>query len=361
MRTLAVAACIAVICGVGTSASMANGPKVCPDISVGTFINTLTVHRPDGTYSYQFRLVLVANNSVTVKTSLTGDAGPFGNEEALGPGNNNFTYWLNVEDKLSPGKTESLTVKQDCATKPKPTVTVKLWTLDQARGLVQPWNIGCPEMVVIDSRGSGAKPGTISPPGQKFAQGLALYNLARFTETGPAILPIANPYPATGGFMNMLMAVLSSQISAKLKLRLLVPYNLSVSVGEKWLRQELADVAQKCGHTQVYLTGYSQGAQVTGNVYQGGTYSNVDGVALFGDPLLNPLDSSDEQSEINAQAGSLGLRAMFNTLKVRSFCHYDDPVCHGSLRKLLRFGFKYHNNYDQLGEPEEAVKVFFLN
>lgn len=202
----------------------------------------------------------------------------------------------------------------------------------------------CPAYVVIDSRGSGERDGTVSPPGAAFAASLQ----RRHPSARVAVL--WNPYPAVGlwGSVRQLLNL----IGAGLGIGPLGAYHASVVDGEKWLRDNIASEAAACPHTRILLTGYSQGAQVTGDVYQrhvsAANRTHIAGVVLFGDPYFNPRDAAADRGGYQHNGyGVLGKRSSFHGASgVLSYCHDHDPVCHRpSVRELLRYGLKQHENY----------------
>jgi virginiamycin B lyase len=201
----------------------------------------------------------------------------------------------------------------------------------------------CAAYIVIDSRGSGERAGTTSPPGAAFSG-----DLQRRHHTHVAV--IDNPYPAVGlwGGVRQLLNL----IGAGLGVGPLGAYHASVVDGEKWLRDNVASEVAACPHSRVYLTGYSQGAQVTGDVYQrslsAAERKHLIGVLLFGDPYFNPKDTTvDRGGYQHSGHGVLGRRHSFHGAHgVVSYCHDHDPVCHRpSVPELLRYGLKQHENY----------------
>ena len=206
----------------------------------------------------------------------------------------------------------------------------------------------CAPYIVIDSRGSG-ETGGLSPPGSAFV------NKFRKLKAPARVSVIPNPYPAVG-WTSFLGAVL----------QLPAGYHESVAAGSTWLRSELSQLGTACPHAKFILTGYSQGAQVAGDVYQRRSYPKVLGVVLFGDPYFNSRDSKvDQGSFVRGLNGNLGTRPVFGaTMRghVRSYCHNHDPVCQGplSFAELALYRFTRHSNYDdsRLAEPEDAAVYF---
>ena len=150
-------------------------------------------------------------------------------------------------------------------------------------------------------------------------------------------------------------------------------YHRSVVAGKDWLRDRLAEFIASCGTTKVILSGYSQGAQVVGDVYQEleaqDKAAPVFGVVLFGDPYFNPFPAGRGSSlgkwrhdEGNPDDlgdpgthGALGRRPDYEAERVRSYCHGTDPVCQAGSRssnpaRLLQ----NHLNYAEIGEAGDA-------
>jgi len=197
--------------------------------------------------------------------------------------------------------------------------------------------LGCPKTVVIDIHGSGSAAGTVSLPGAKLTTTL------KKLQPQADIVLAPSPLKAEGGF-----GVLAGAVS-----KLPLAYHQSVVKAKNWLRSRLKGLAEKCSGTKIFLTGYSQGAQAVGDVYQEQAWPQVMGVVLFGDPSFNGHDSSSQGDFRQWRHGILHTRQPFNSLLVVSLCHQKDPVCQGASQ--LKHGFTYHDNYDKLGEPEAAA------
>lgn len=209
---------------------------------------------------------------------------------------------------------------------------------------------GCPGYMVIDSRGSGEASGTVSPPGQAFATEFQkLHHAAR-------VAILANPYPAVGLWGNWRDVL--NLIGAKLGIGPLGAYHGSAADGEKWLQTNITAEIAACPGTKLLLTGYSQGAQVTGDVYQRDVSSSerhhIIAVVLFGDPYFNPTDAASDRGNFahNGRGGVLGTRQPFGgDARVLSYCHLHDPICqHPTVIGLVRYRLKQHEDY-----PPDAV------
>jgi len=207
-------------------------------------------------------------------------------------------------------------------------------------------NDGCGQFDIIDTRGSGRPEGEISPPGQAFIEEF------KRLHPGTRVDVFSNGYPASGGPLRLVGAVLS----------LPVGYHKSLLAGEAWLKFKIAHQAKKCPATPIYLVGYSQGAQVTGDVYQKGSWQFVSGVALFGDPSFNHQDKVADRGNFQRLDGGLHTRPLFSGLEeghVLSFCHRHDPVCQGPIdfAELGLFRFSHHD-YAKTGEAKMAAQYF---
>jgi Cutinase len=227
---------------------------------------------------------------------------------------------------------------------------------------------GCPAYDVIDSRGSGEPEGTVSPPGEWFyAQFLSLHS-------GYTVQQETNPYPAAGDVWTLIGGLL----------KLPAAYNTSVVAGETWLANRLNTLVSTCPATKILLSGYSQGAQVTGDVYERASSSlrlHILGVALFGDPYFNSRDTA----WADATSGSAPPEGIFTVgvdgalaevlnaprpfyppdtkFHVLSFCHGGDPVCQGDplrtfIINLALHQFTHHDDYAGWYEPQFAANYF---
>lgn len=315
------------------------------------------IQGPYGTL-YQYRMVVrvEAPAGADLHGSITAD-GPGGKTGLLFVGQvqaglNTYNFFPQDPSPTAGKQVESASFDLECSAdtdyEDVASATTEIYQPGQPRPPVQPWTLGCPQQVVIDSRGSSKTRGMISPPGEAFANALRIASnpTPRF-DADFVTQVIANPYPATGSIPAMLAA------GAKLPFW----YHTSVIKGKNWLRGELKQLEQHCPTTAVYLTGYSQGAQVAGDVYKEKTWEKVRGMVLFGDPYFNGKDGSNKGSFSFLRNGALGRRKAFNNAQVLSYCHAGDPVCQGK-HFYITFGTAYHKNYAKLGEPEAAAQYF---
>lgn len=231
-------------------------------------------------------------------------------------------------------------------------------------------NRACPAVAVLASRGSGdtlGKDNGLSAPGKLFASQLA--------DLVGDVRPWANPYHAVGVF-SLNLRKFGPQLlngiggASKLSGLGLGAYHDSVLGGEQALRRKLADLAANCGRlTAVVLVGYSQGAQVTADVYQRDLTATekrmVVGSVLFGDTYFNRHDKAVDRGSYSGRRGGLfGERPIFHgSATVLSFCHSHDPICQGVGERVGpipvidpgSLTFRQHTNYDRFGEPREAA------
>jgi hypothetical protein len=146
-------------------------------------------------------------------------------------------------------------------------------------------------------------------------------------------------------------------------------YHRSVVDGKDALRARLTEFMSACVDAKVILSGFSQGAQVVGDVYQeleeagGAAYEQVFGVVLFGDPYFNPHPRGRGSSKGDLQhrpsrGGSLGTRPEYGELRsrVRSYCHRGDPVCQGAIIVNPLKPLQDHTNYADTGEASDAAR-----
>ncbi len=120
-------------------------------------------------------------------------------------------------------------------------------------------------------------------------------------------------------------------------------YDNSVAAGENALQTDLIDLWHQCPSTRVVLAGYSQGAQVAGDVADTlklPQRARIAAVALFGDPEFN-----GRQPEVDVAAtgysphrGGIivkwpGMHSMLRNVpqdlvpRFHSYCISNDPIC----------------------------------
>jgi hypothetical protein len=164
------------------------------------------------------------------------------------------------------------------------------------------------------------------------------------------------PYKDGGG---------ANGLGAILKIARLGAYHDSVVDGRRWLRDRVKRQIKLCGtKTKIFLTGFSQGAQVTADTYQRDLRAEqrryVTGVALFGDPYFNHRDEKARRGNHQWVSGVLGRRRReFNNSRVVSYCHKWDPVCQViSEFRLIQNGFSKHFDY---GVVDGAAAAHYLS
>ena len=217
--------------------------------------------------------------------------------------------------------------------------------------------------MLIDSRGSGEKKGIISPPGEEFD--IPLMNAL---PSGSISIKL-NPYPAAkifGWFPSNILNNLNG-LGAFMHSDDIGAYHASVREGEKDLAAIIkSQVTGGCANqTKIVLLGYSQGAQVTGNVFQGLSKSeakHVAAVVLFGDPLYNHRDHAADVGNRDLD-GALGSRDAFrnSSTKILSYCNDKDPICQWRLptTTLLTKKLSEHKQYwgDSSSPAEQAAGI----
>jgi hypothetical protein len=124
-------------------------------------------------------------------------------------------------------------------------------------------------------------------------------------------------------------------------------YRDSVSAGENALQTALIVLWSRCPDTDVVLAGYSQGAQVAGDVADAlrpGERAKVAAVVLFGDPRFNPRQPKVDAAGTGYSSKLSGIyqfvdkrmRAVPGDLvaRTRSYCLKGDVICNFSLANL---------------------------
>ena len=231
----------------------------------------------------------------------------------------------------------------------------------------------CRDLLILGSRGSSenvARNQGVGPAVESFSQTFETAVAA----AGKTVAFWANGYPAlpvAGGWEGLVNALDAGQAVGNGRLS---RYRASVAKGEANLKAKIESTISACPATQLVLSGYSQGAQVTGTVYRSlsaAQRERVLGVALFGDPLLNGraltslgnLDRNRNGLLTNWFDGSAPEEFPLPRDKVRSYCHALDPVCQGVLRwspLTKAFDLGQHANYGpgQDAYPVDAAKFF---
>ena len=227
-------------------------------------------------------------------------------------------------------------------------------TADRSARLLKSSASSCARYVIVDTRGSGEPLNSVSPPGARFVKAW------KDSHKGERVQVVSNPYPASGW-----------QSFTRAGLKLPGAYHSSVVEGKRWLAQFLGLLAQQSSpcakQRRILLVGYSQGAQVTGDVVEqhgvqlaAGVFPQLLGVVLFGDPYFNSADPVDRGGFEHGRNGWLGQRALFSPSvreRMLSYCHAHDPVCQGPLHNG-EYLTSQHTDYAKLGEPEEAARYF---
>lgn len=117
-------------------------------------------------------------------------------------------------------------------------------------------------------------------------------------------------------------------------------YALSERQGRNMLRAYIRSLTTDCPAIRIGVIGYSQGAQVVGDVFSrkvGGLtatqLAQVKAVALVADPRFNSQEPYDRGSFRNGRNGLLGARSPGDLSsvfgKVAAWCRRDDLICQG--------------------------------
>lgn len=220
----------------------------------------------------------------------------------------------------------------------------------------------CPRVIVFGSRGSGeGVPGDFGP---------ASWGVASTIRDGLGASNVelrGNPYAGVGLKKNPWQWL--NAVGSVTKVARVGAYHDSVVGGKNWLRQQISSTVSTCGdRTWMVLVGYSQGAQVSADIYQELPVSQrrrVAGMILFGDPYFFGESPGGRGGHSWHHDGLLGTRAKYSETdgrdSVRSYCHIKDPVCQGdngasatSRMALRKLSLSAHTNYDRTGEPQDA-------
>lgn len=232
----------------------------------------------------------------------------------------------------------------------------------------------CSAYLIYDSRGSGEKKGVISKPASKFLLGFLTkaHSIGNSSSVGQGL----NPYPAVGVFSWTDIGQDINGLGAFLHAGMIGHYWDSVRKGEQnlegFLKHQLASPCSHSGATKLILLGYSQGAQVAGNVYEHlyphlapQQRKQIAAVVLWGDPRYNPFDNKADRDN-RVRFGLLGPRAKFpDPGKVFSYCNTHDPICQEPMPKaeLLYYRTKEHSLYYKTHEAKNdgsAVASYLL-
>jgi len=218
----------------------------------------------------------------------------------------------------------------------------------------------CPDVLVLGSRGSGEDAAAnqgLGKPVEAFWE-----DFRQLVPAGKTVKVWPNPYPAVpviGGlaWVNGALAGLSRGNWGA--------YGRSVRDGVAKLGQEITDRVAACGtRTQLVLSGYSQGGQVTAEAYENlpsAARDRVLGVALFGEPKFNSESAAAEGNFEVGRNGTLGKRGEYlHPGPVLSYCHALDPVCQGIFdfhrrsAKRINYDYSQHFNYPTFGDYESG-------
>jgi acetylxylan esterase len=151
----------------------------------------------------------------------------------------------------------------------------------------------------------------------------------------------------------------------------LTPYEPSVTAGDTAIKAELTEQVSNCPSQKIVLLGYSQGAQIVGDVLGGGggnksvdgagdgkatppaaasVTSHVTAVAQYGDPRRIPSQSFDVGSDKGAEGIFPRLKTQLLTSfasKIQSYCDTGDPFCAKGFN--LSAHLDYVEKYDKTG------------
>jgi hypothetical protein len=180
----------------------------------------------------------------------------------------------------------------------------------------------CQDIELISVRGSGDTSSTMGVLGSAVSRALAQQATARHVGYDHYGLP----YTAVG--------------VAVWKPTMPLSYWLSERQGRNMLRAYIRQLTGECPGSRIGVIGYSQGAQVVGDVFSkkvGGLtarqLSQVKAVVLVADPRFNSQEPYDHGGFRKGRNGLLGARSPGDLAavagKIAAWCRRDDIVCQG--------------------------------
>ena len=137
-----------------------------------------------------------------------------------------------------------------------------------------------------------------------------------------------------------------------------IAYWLSERQGRNMLRAYIREQVADCPNEKLLVEGYSQGAQVVGDVFSKGVggldanaLNHVAGVALLADPRFNSRESFDHGTFRTGRNGILGARSPGDLSsvsgKIAAWCRKDDLVCQGPGSTANHDQSHYWDDYGQ--------------
>ncbi len=216
----------------------------------------------------------------------------------------------------------------------------------------------CSKYLEIDSRGSGETAGVLSPPAEEFYT--ALEGQLGYSH---AVGIKSNPYSAVGVFSLTHFSQDLNGLGALIHSSWIGAYKASVDKGKKDLNAIIKSQVDACSATKLILIGYSQGAQITGDVFQKLSLTvqkHIAAVVLFGDPEYNHEDKAVDQDQPpdRSRNGSLGTRPKFLTTSgtmVLSYCQIYDPVCQWRLPLWAYDKYKLSQHKEYWGDNDSPA------
>jgi hypothetical protein len=150
-------------------------------------------------------------------------------------------------------------------------------------------------------------------------------------------------------------------------------YRRSVNAGINNLSSFLAAFHTRCSSKPIVLVGFSQGAQVAGNVYQSiatAVRKKIVALALFGDPRFNPDQTEADFATYDPSLkgvwatpppganGTVRTFASGEVSSVHNYCVQYDPVCNWSLANGVNCApglYCAHLHYVDMGYASDAA------
>lgn len=214
----------------------------------------------------------------------------------------------------------------------------------------------CSDVMVVFARGSGQPSGNSNEDREnKKEQTMFLDRMLAHAPKGINLVVQQLEYPAIGANVNL--KGLPFWFDAKFSLNEKNSYLESESEGVQNAYELLNKQVNSCPNQRFVLGGYSQGAQVMGDLFQQAGSKIRDKIAyaaLFGDPKFNRDSFSARGDYYYGSHGLIAARSEYpDDLrgKISSWCKSSDGICEGKISTA--FGdISRHNTY-----PEREIPV----
>lgn len=179
----------------------------------------------------------------------------------------------------------------------------------------------CTDVQFIGVRGSGENPPDPSEHGMGALVGPMADKAAALATDGATVSFYGLPYTAASADTGVFNG----------------NYYRSEAQGESMLKSYLDSTVAACPDMKLVVMGYSQGAQVAGNVVaaeSASVWTRIAALVMFGDPHFNPQAAYDQGTYDPRDRGLAGARSLSDFSgrydKVGSWCNQNDLICQGA-------------------------------